>query len=225
MITPNLRESQIGWFYWTLQLLVLPSVLVFISGKLPFSITEAQLNIAFFLINFLCVAVIFFRFLKASLEHLLKNAVFCLTTALIGFLLYYGAQLVVGLLITKVYPQFMNANDMSVQLMVQQAFLPMAFCTIFLVPITEEVLYRGLVMGSLHHKGKFLSYGVSTVIFCAIHVVGYVGFYPLGMLVLCFLQYVPAGLFLGWAYDRTQTVCTPILIHMAVNAMGILAMR
>ena len=44
-------------------------------------------------------------------------------------------------------------------------------------------------------------------------------------LLLCFLQYLPAGYCLAWCYANTGTIVTPILMHMIVNAYGISAMR
>ena len=44
-------------------------------------------------------------------------------------------------------------------------------------------------------------------------------------LFLSFLQYVPAGLCLAWSYEKADSIWAPILIHIAVNQMGNLAMR
>lgn len=225
MITPSWKEQRYGWVYFALQLLVLPTAVVLLLNLLPFPLTEAQQNVVFFVLNFFCVALVFFRYLKASLKRLAENLSPCLGTAAAGFGLYYLGQILVGLAITWFYPNFRNVNDMTIQVMVRQTFLPMAISTIFLVPVAEEVLYRGLVFGSLAEKDKRFAYVVSTLVFCAIHVAGYVGVYPLGLLALCFCQYLPAGIFLAWAYHRSGTICTSMLIHMAVNAIGILAMR
>ena len=45
------------------------------------------------------------------------------------------------------------------------------------------------------------------------------------MLFLCLLQYVPAGISLAASYEYSGNIVTPILIHTAVNAVGMLAMR
>ena len=38
---------------------------------------------------------------------------------------------------------------------------------------------------------------------------------------MAFLQYLPAGLCLAWAYTKADTIFAPILIHAAVNAVSI----
>ena len=83
----------------------------------------------------------------------------------------------------------------------------------------------GLVFGLLLPKSKTAAYLVSAALFAAIHVVGYAGSVDLTSLVLAFIQYLPAGLVLGWAYEKGGTIIAPMVIHMAINAMGIWAMR
>ena len=47
----------------------------------------------------------------------------------------------------------------------------------------------------------------------------------LAPLLLCFVQYLPAGLCLGWAYARADSIFAPTLMHMIINLIGMLAMR
>ena len=152
LITPSWKEQRYGWVYFALQLLVLPTAVVLLLRLLPFPLTEAQQNVVFFVLNFFCVILVFFRYLKASLKRLGENLSACLGTAAMGFGLYYLGQILVGLAITRFYPNFQNVNDLSIQVMVQENFLPMAISTIFLVPVAEETLYRGLLFGSLSEK-------------------------------------------------------------------------
>ena len=61
--------------------------------------------------------------------------------------------------------------------------------------------------------------------FAIIHIIGYIGKYSALELLMAVLQYLPAGLCLAWAYTKSDTIFAPILIHAAINAVGILAMR
>ena len=54
---------------------------------------------------------------------------------------------------------------------------------------------------------------------------GYFGVYTPMQLLISFLSYLPAGFCLGWAYEKADTIFAPILIHAAVNAIGIYGMR
>ena len=44
-------------------------------------------------------------------------------------------------------------------------------------------------------------------------------------LALCFLQYIPAGIALAWSWKRSGNIFSPILMHITINALGILSMR
>ena len=97
--------------------------------------------------------------------------------------------------------------------------------TVLLVPITEEALFRGLLFGTLYRKSAVLGYVLSTLIFAAVHVVGYIGTQDAVSLLISLIEYLPAGLVLGWAYARSGTIWTPILIHAVVNFIGMSALR
>ena len=109
--------------------------------------------------------------------------------------------------------------------MVADDYTLMIIGTVLLVPITEELLYRGLIFASLYNRSRVLAYIVSTLAFAALHVYTYIGTYPPEQLLLCLLQYLPAGICLGWAYAKTDSIWTPVLIHMTVNTIAVSAMR
>ena len=85
--------------------------------------------------------------------------------------------------------------------------------------------HRGLVFRTLYNRSKIAAYVISVVIFGALHVVGYITMYEPLQLLLCFLQYIPAGIALGWAYARSGSILAPILIHTLVNALGVAILR
>ena len=95
----------------------------------------------------------------------------------------------------------------------------------FLAPVAEEMLYRGLIFRELSQTSKAAAYLVSMAAFAAIHVLGYIGSEDLGRLVLCFIQYLPAGLCLAWTYTKADNIVAPIVVHAIVNAVAIGALR
>ena len=54
---------------------------------------------------------------------------------------------------------------------------------------------------------------------------GYVGSVEPAYILLSFLQYLPAGYCLCFAYRRSGTIISPILMHMIVNAVAVYSMR
>ena len=100
----------------------------------------------------------------------------------------------------------------------------MVIGTVLLVPVAEEVLFRGVVFHSLYRVNRGLGYILSAAIFCAVHVIGYIGSTDFLTLALCYIQYLPASLCLAWAYTEADNIFAPILIHIVVNTMVILAL-
>ncbi len=224
-ISMTRRETVFGWVYLFINLFVLPVLLNMGNQLLAAPLSEAELNLVYFALNFLLVLVIFRRFLGKSLALALKTPWRCLRFAALGFFLYYIAMMAVSRVVTYLQPEFVNVNDSAIMDMTREQYTLMSIATVFLVPITEETLFRGLLFRGLQEKNRVLAYIVSTVVFGGIHVVSYVGLYDWLTLLLCFLQYLPAGIALAWAYEKTDTILTPMLIHMTVNQIGVSAMR
>ena len=218
---PTRKEMYFGWRYLAFQTLILPYLL----ALLPLKMTSAQLNFLFFSINFLCIVIFFRNFLLGSLREAPRKLPRILLTALIGFCVYYVLSTLLNLLLILIHPGFANLNDQSIAGMSQDSYALTFIGTVILVPLTEECLNRGSVFASLRGRSRVAAYIVSTVLFSLIHINGYIGIYdPLTML-LCFLQYVPAGICLAATYEISGSIFAPVLIHTAVNAVGMLAMR
>lgn len=222
-LTPN--EFVIGFIYYILQLIVIPAILVVVNMVLPKPFSEAAINFAFFAVNFVAVILIFRKFLLSNLRIALARPWFTLRYAGIGLIIYFVGTSLITTLATRISPEFMNINDQSIMLMVQDHFAIMVIGTVFLVPVAEEVFYRGLMFRQLFDRHPVIAYIVSMVVFSIVHIAGYVGMADGLTLVLCFFQYLPAGFALAWCYHRSGSIFTSILVHMAVNQVGMLAMR
>lgn len=219
------REKIAGFLYLAFQFLLLAPLLTFGNALLPTPLSLSELNFVFFCVNFLATTVIFRKLLLRCGKISLKAPFRTLKWALLGFICYTLLSQAIGIIILFISPDFMNLNDASISGMVQDDFVLIGFSTVILVPVAEELLYRGLIFGSIYNKSRVLAYIVSIVVFCLIHMVGYIGLYSPINLLLSFLQYIPAGLCLGWAYAKSDSIFAPILIHITINQMGILAMR
>ena len=214
-----------GFFYLLAEILILPSLLLSVNRILPHPLSESVLNPLFFLINFLCIVGIFHRFLLESIRQLRTLFRKCLYSAFLAFIGYEAVSYLLGMGIRAMYPDFANLNDAAFHTMAAEHFILLNLSTVLLVPVAEECLFRGLFFQGLYEKNHILAYGVSTVLFSMVHLMGFIGTCDSITLLLCLLQYVPAGLALAWAYDRSGTIIAPMLMHMTVNQLGILSMR
>lgn len=219
------RENLLGLALLPASMFVLPFIFDILDGLLPRPMTNTEANILYFALNFLWVTLVFRNFLRKSLKAAIKKPLRCLLWAGLGLLVYYPAVFLIARVILYIKPNFSNVNDSAIVQMSRTYTGLMFLATGILVPIYEEVLYRGLVFQGLHQKSRFLAYAVSMAVFSAIHVIGYIGFYDKLTLMLCFLQYLPAGAVLAYTYERTDTIVTPMLIHIAINQISLLAMR
>ena len=223
IVLPSRSEQIFGWCYLLFCQTCLPYALNFIFAGLGIALSGAQLNLTYFAVNFVVVCAVFWKFWVRSGKAFLDRTLLSLLTAAGLFAVYFLVSQLLGRLILWLMPEYFNANDQSVAAVARSYYIPTLICTVFLVPITEECLHRGVVFGSLFQKNAILAYAVSTLVFALVHINWTVG--DPAILALSFLQYIPAGLCLAAAYHISGSVTAPILIHMAVNAIGILALR
>ena len=217
------QEAKNGAVYLLVSLFMLPTLLFSMGGIFEFS--DAVLNFLYFLLNFLAVVTIFRRFLIRSGADALEKPKRIFSVSFRFFLIYIVSNLLLSQLILYLYPDFSNQNDSNIQQMTGQNGFLMILGTVFFVPLTEECLYRGLLFGLMRRRSRPAAYLVSVPVFCLIHVMGYVGSVPAEVLLLSFAQYIPAGVLLALAYERADSIFAPILIHTAVNALGMIAAR
>ena len=219
-------ETVFGWIFLFLQqLLIIP--VAWLLEKAGIHLSTAWLNIVFFVMNFLIIAVGMQKFLRTDLRHFGKHFLYCLGIATVGFAVYWAANMLVSIAIVLYWPEFTNANDANLAAMSKECYWVFLACTVFLVPITEEVLFRGILFGSVHKYSPVVAYIFSAMIFSAIHVVPYLGSdgFTLKTALVSMIQYLPPSLCLAWVYEKSGTIFVPALVHCAVNLIGVLAMR
>lgn len=219
------QETVSGFAYLAFQLLLLPSGLAFINRNLQNPLSLAEVNFLFYLINFMAMLLIFHGFLGRSGSHALHHFIDLCQAVILGFVAYYACNYAVTWLVQLFYPSFSNYNDEAIAAMSQGNYFLMFIGTVILVPPVEECLYRGLIFRNLYATSKWAAYVVSILAFAIIHIIGYIGSYSALELLLAVLQYLPAGLCLAWSYTKADTIFAPILIHAAINFIGIYALR
>ena len=169
------REKVLGWVYYPVQLLLLPTVIAVANQLMGSPLSEGKMNFLYFALNFLLIVAIFFFFLKNNGKNAIQHPLRCIGAAAIGLVLYWGLSYAVQILIVLVQPDFFNVNDVSIEAMVQKDFGLMAFGTALLVPVAEETLYRGLMFGTLYDRSPVAAWLVSISLFSLVHIINYIG--------------------------------------------------
>lgn len=219
------REITWGIRYLLFQLVFLGSLLSTALSLIFPHVRSIHIDTAYFVVNFAAVVVIFHHYLGLSLKHGISHLGRLLLSVGLGFSVYYLMTTGLDALILWLNPEFQNINDASITQYTQEQFWLTFFGTVILVPTAEETLFRGLIFGALRQKSQVLAYVLSILIFAFIHIMGYFGTAPTSVLLLCLMQYIPAGLVLASAYEYSGSILAPILIHTAVNTIAILSMR
>ena len=221
---PSQKAAAIGFVYWAFSFCLLGQLILLAAVLMGVSLSGAYLNFIYYLLNFAAAVVIFRKFL---LENWKAAADRIFPTIYYAVLAYLGSQVFLSL-VTRVIlvlrPDFGNVNDQSIQDMLTQAPGIMVLGAVVLAPVAEEIFYRGLFFRKLFDVKPWLGYGVSMLVFAAIHTVGYIGIVEPGLLILAFVQYLPAGYCLCWCYRQTGNILSPILMHIIFNASSILGL-
>ena len=218
---PNRKETLWGLVLMGFTLFVAPSLLYILNDHLPQPLSVGMLNVVFYCFNFIASIVVFRKFLAQSFKTAFQRLFPVIWYAILGYCGYQVLSRFLSAAILYIDPSFTNVNDDTIFELLDQDLIPLAMSTIFLVPLAEEVIYRGLIFRKLFDRNPIAAYLVSMAAFAAIHVMGYIGSYSPLVLFLCFLQYLPAGYCLCWCYRQTGTIICPILMHMVVNGISI----
>ncbi len=219
------NETVCGWIYLFLQLFLLPSLFQAVNSLLPQKLSSAELNFAYFFLNFLVILWIFHDFLGNSFKQVTQHPIVVMEAVILGAVFYFAGSYAVEWIIGKLAPGFANANDASVMALYRSSPFLMTLGTVILVPPVEECLYRGVIFRRLYGVNKWAAYILSIAIFTLVHILGFLGTYSPLEVCMAWLQYLPAGLILAWAYTKGGTIYAPIVIHALANASAIYRMR
>ena len=224
-ISMSRPEKILGWLYMAFSLLALPGLLNWVNGQLAEPVDESTLNFVYYLTNYLFIICIFRRFLRASLVAAWRDIWNFIQAVVLGYVAYWAATKAMGFFMSYLLPGFSNVNDAAISAMAGSHYTLMLIGVVFLVPLAEEMLYRGLIFRNIWQSSKVAAYLLSMAAFAAVHVLGYIGSEDITTLLVCFLQYLPAGLCLAWTYTKADNIFAPVLVHAIVNAIAIGALR
>lgn len=215
----QLRRGEVigGLIYLPFYVMLTPMLISLIGEGLRMNLSVYQLNVITFVVNFIAIVLIFHRFLFDSLCVAGHQFWQFVQTVILAIAFYYAMYYALSLIYSLTGVNLQNANNDAVTLMMRNHRVPMLICTCALAPVVEESLCRGLIFGTLRGKNRIVAYAVSMLAFAILHVWQYVGVYTVWNLLLVSVTYLPAGLALAWAYEKSNTVWASILTHASIN--------
>ena len=177
-------------------------------------------SFAYFAVSCLFILAAMHSYLIKSVSDLIDCRMNALTAIVLGYFGYYVLRYVMSLIFWLVglnnFPAF---SSILSQVRLNNGYMPIV--AIFLAPIAEEVLFRGVVFGGLRSKGRLIAYGVSFVVF-AFYCVWSSFFSGFSWsLLIDFLYYLPASIALCWCYEKGGSIWASILLHILINILSI----
>ena len=218
------NEKRLGWFYLAAQMLVIPFAVAAVCMLLGIR-SEADINLLCFYLNAALAAAVFPKLLAKSFSGLGHQWKATLLTTLKGFGLYWLVSTAVAIALLALKPDFSNVNDASVSAMITQRPVLMTIAVVFAAPLAEECLFRGWMFMGLAERSPFAAYALTCTIFTGVHILPYMGTYDALTLLLCFLQYLAPSYVLCRTCQRDNSLCAPLLLHMAINTAALFVMR
>lgn len=161
---------------------------------------------------------------SGSLMHKLKSVII----GVLSWLFVYPWVIVVAQIITIIFiwhtkemPPIID-QEMVRHLKEISSNKPLFYGTIgsviLLVPIAEEILFRGFLQNFFkRHLGIAASIFLTSALFASLHYSIGQGFSNWQIVLSLFL----VSLFLGYVYERQQTLWGPIALHVAINGISI----
>lgn len=231
----TVQEQRVGWVFLGLYLLVFPFLMGFVMDLLgqrwELGFTVAQANAAYFTVILLLLIAVFWEFLRHGAVTLADNLMPSVFAFGAGFFLALVLTCLAGLLPLPVSNPVLSPAADPMGYKGQYAMTPGATLAVvaLLQPAVEEILFRGLLFGSLRKRSRVLAYAVSAGLFALGAVWRYAVSTALdggALYLLLAIQYLPMGLVQCWSYDISGSVFTPIALRMALQAVFlILAVR
>ena len=215
-------ERSRGLVFFALYLLVFPYLNAWaqrvISGDGEPLVAEA--NVLYYALLFTLSLLLFWSFLKRDFQELLNWLPENLFGLVIGLLAAGGLHLLV-----RRFP-FPVSDPIAAQYAAEYAAAPVPTLVLILllIPLVEEVLFRGLVFGNLKDRSRTVAYLVSCLLFALLHVWQYAVESRDAAYLLVMVRYLTPGVVLAWAYEHTGTLWASFGVHAAANALSVLTM-
>lgn len=213
-----------GGILFLVYLLIMPLLLekirTVISVLLDRSISVAAANTVYYYVMTVVTAALFYKFLGKTGSRFFGELNRCCITAGMALVLFYGANELFCRICTRFIMPVGNLNDVTIVAQIDNIPRNTMLIVILLAPFVEEVLFRGLVFGWLAEKSAAVAYALSAALYafgCLWQVIAG-GADTASLLVLA--QYMIPGLIFAWAYGRSGSVWTAVIVHAAVNMLA-----
>ncbi|MFD1021106.1 CPBP family intramembrane glutamic endopeptidase [Thalassobacillus hwangdonensis] len=130
----------------------------------------------------------------------------------LGIFIAFFAQMIAGMIETfllGIKPGSENTQDLMERARMSPIFISIM---VLFAPILEEIIFRKIIFGQIYKRTNFfIAVIVSAIAFAAFHI----DFTHM-------IVYTAMGITFAFLYVKTKSIVTPIIAHMAMNAIVVL---
>jgi len=212
------REALASALYSFLHFALLPLLLDVLARRSAW-FTVGRVNLIYYGLGVAFLAAFMLPWLYRQYLLMLDNGILCIGSIAGGYLLNYILSGLLLLLLSAVEIELpLTPNDSAIMALQGFDLQVVKAVSLFLAPVLEETLMRGVVFGVLQRVHRGMAYAVSVLLFAYCHVWLYA---PEGAAFwLALVQYVPVSIALCRTYERSGSIWAAIALHMFINAMG-----
>ena len=207
-----------GFIYLPLHMFVLPLFLSMLAAYLPEQLDEITLNVAYYAMGFGFCLLLMWRYLRHSFDLLCDNVPLNIAAFICAFALYFFLNILASVALLAVLgDELLNPNNAALSELAESNSGVMWGLSVFLAPLAEEILFRGVLFGSLRGKNRTLAFAISIAAFGIYHLWQSALVEMDWRVFLYALQYIAPGYALAWLYEKTSCIWLPIFMHMLIN--------
>lgn len=209
-------EQRRGWVFFALYFLVFPFLMSWVQQAAGGEWPAAEANTIYYLLLVALAFLLLWDFLKRNFALLLD----WLPENLFAFVTGLAGAGVLHLLVMRLPYPVDDPNVFHYQMEYLLSPRATVVILVLLMPMIEEVLFRGLLFGSIRAYSRVLAYLLSVMLFCLSSVWQFV--FSFGVVdpryLLRMAQYLPMALALTWCYDAGGSIWSSVALHAILNA-------
>lgn len=212
-------ERTAALIYLPIHVFALPFLLPYLAALFP-GLDNISLNAVYYGVGFVYVLGFCTPFLRKGFDITLDAPGAFLYSVLGAWVMEYFLSALLTLALSAFNVGLSSPNNDAVVEMIAYDRNRLIGITVFLAPLVEEILFRGLLFGALAGRRRRLAWVVSVAAFSLYHVWQYAIADPAALLSAVF--YIPGSIALTWCYERTGSIWSPIAYHMLSNFIAVM---
>lgn len=213
-------QAVLGWCWLPMHFFVVPLLVSMAAFYAPVELDGAELSFICYAVYFAFTLIVMWPWLRRNFDVLVENPGRCALCLLMALAIDYEVTLLVQIVLLLLEKSIQNPNNTQVAEYASYNYGAMKAAAVYLAPVAEETLFRGVVFGTIRRKNRAAAYAVSMLLFGFYHVWQYAVVYADPWQLVYMAQYLPAAFVLCWQYERSGSIWTPIAFHMLLNALS-----